>query len=95
MRRVALSPSDFPERALMRGFEGAAIYTAKRDGVFYLIEDERTMADFLHDDELAGESLTRVWAFATDAERTEYARRRGWAGVPRAAPRKTSEPRSD
>jgi catechol 2,3-dioxygenase-like lactoylglutathione lyase family enzyme len=67
---------DFPERNLVAGFEGGAIYTADRDGRFYAIVDEGTMADFLSEEDLAGLELVQTWEFATAEERAAWLARR-------------------
>ncbi len=46
MRRVALTPDNFPDRVLLKGSCGGGAYTADRAGKFYIIErDEGTMAE--------------------------------------------------
>lgn len=79
-RRVSLTPDDFPDRALLRGFEGGAVYAGDRGGKFYVIEDESTMADFLSDEDLADlkDDLVKVLEFDTAAGRATYIRERGW-----------------
>ncbi len=84
MRRVHLTPGSFPQRALLQGFEGGAVFTAERDGRFYVIQDEGTLADFLSDEDLAGLELTKVLEFETAAERSAYIRERGWDSPRRA-----------
>lgn len=80
MRRVPLNPDDFPDRVVLRRFEGGAVYTAERGGRFYVIQDESTMADLLSDDDLADlkDDLVRVLEFDTPAARAGYIGERGW-----------------
>lgn len=84
MRRVHLPPDALRDRALLRGFEGGAVFTAEREGRFYVIQDEGTLADFLSDEDLAGLELTKVLEFETAAERAAYIRERGWDSSRRA-----------
>lgn len=79
MRRVHLTPDAFPDRALLRGFEGGAVFTAERDHRFYVMQDEGTLADFLSHEDLVGVELTKVLEFETAAERSAYIRKRGWS----------------
>ena len=70
----------FPERRLVKGFEGGAVYAAERDGKAYLITDESALADLLmpgEDDDLIA-ALVRVREFDTVAERDAALRQRGW-----------------
>jgi hypothetical protein len=82
---VTAKPGDFPDRVLLRAFEGGAVYTAERAGEFLVIEDEGTMADFLDEEDLADADLVRVWAFTSLADREAFIVERGWrpASVPR------------
>ena len=78
MRRVTMKPDDFPDRVLLRGFEGGAVYTAERAGKFYLIQDESTMAGLLSEEDLVGLDLVKILEFATPSDRATYVRQRGW-----------------
>jgi hypothetical protein len=78
MRRVTMKPDDFPDRVLLRGFEGGAVYTAERAGKFYLIQDESTMAGLLSEEDLVGLDLVKIWEFAAPSDRATYVRQRGW-----------------
>ena len=81
MRSSPLTHADFPESRLLASFEGGAVYTAERDGKFYIIQDESTMAEFLSEEDLrdlAG-SLVKVFEFDTVAERRAHIGERGWA----------------
>jgi len=81
VRRSPLTRADFPESCLLAGFEGGSVFTAERDGKFYIIQDESTMADFLSEEDLRdlADSLVKVLEFDTAAEREAYVRERGWA----------------
>ena len=83
MRHSALTLVDFPRARPLARFEGGAIYTAEKQGKFYLIKDESTLAGFLSEEDLRelGGSLVRVLEFDTAAERNNYSRERGWAGM--------------
>lgn len=80
MRRVALTPDNFPDRVLLKGFFGGAVYTADRAGKFYVIEDEGTMEAFLSEEDLAEvrDDLVKILEFDTFADRATYIRARGW-----------------
>jgi hypothetical protein len=62
----------------LRGFEGGSVYTAERDGRFFLITDERSMAAFLDEEDLEDMALTHVYEFDSEAARQKYAVGRGW-----------------
>jgi len=65
----------FPERRIIKMFEGGALFAAERDGKFYLINDQRTMAEFiLPEDDGLLEQMLSVSEFDTDEERKEYLR---------------------
>ena len=83
MKAVNLTPEDFPDMRLLRGFEGGAVYTAERGGRFYLITDEGTMADLLDEEDREGLTFGSVREFDTEAERRKYAVQRGWTRSPR------------
>ncbi len=78
MHRVTMNPDDFPDRVLLRGFEGGAVYTAERAGRFYIIQDESTMAGLLSEEDLVGLDLVRVIEFETLSERVAHIRQLGW-----------------
>ena len=58
-------------------FEGGAEFVAEKDGKFYLIRDERTMADFIPegDEDLLDKILT-VLEFDSEGELNDYIRSR-------------------
>lgn len=72
----------FPNCRKVSGVEGGAVYFAEADGLFYVISDERTMADFLDEKEDADiiNTLISVYAFATETDREQFIRERdkGW-----------------
>ena len=78
MKRVNMTPEDFPDKRLLRGFEGGAVYTAEREGRFYLITDEGTMADLLDEEDREGLTFGSVREFESEAEALAYARSRHW-----------------
>jgi hypothetical protein len=47
MRRVSINIQDFPVLDNYMLCEGGAVHTAEQDGMFYVITDEGSMADFL------------------------------------------------
>ena len=70
----------FPERRLLRGFEGGEVLIDEKDGLYYVIEDEGTMADFLPPGE--NENLISIYEFDSAAEREQFIRERGWGWIP-------------
>jgi hypothetical protein len=76
-----LTIEDFPDRVLLRGFEGGAVYTAERGGRFYVIQDEGSMAGLLSEEDLEGVELVKVMEFGTEEERGEDLRGRGWVAA--------------
>ena len=67
----------FPDKTLLKGFEGGAVYLAEDGEKFYLILDESTMASILDEEDLPDE-LVKTIEFATVEERDEYIISRGW-----------------
>jgi hypothetical protein len=65
----------FPWKRMVKAFEGGAWFAAEKDGRFYLICDERTMADFIlpEDDDLLDKMLT-VLEFDSEEGREQYIR---------------------
>ena len=78
MRELDLKPEDFPDKKVLRRFEGGVVYTAERDGRYYLITDERTLADLSSEEDREGLSFTSVREFDTKGEALAYARTRHW-----------------
>ena len=64
--------------ALFKGFEGGAVFSAEKEGKFYLILDESTMASILDEEDLPDE-LVKIIEFDSVEERNEYIKSRGWA----------------
>ncbi len=52
------------------------MYTAERDGKFYVIEDESSLVYFLDDEDLG--DLIHALEFDALADRDAYIRERGW-----------------
>lgn len=82
MRSLPLTRADFSELHLLVALEGGAIYTAERQGKFYLVQDESSMADLLDEQDRRDIArwLLKVLEFDTAAEREAYVRGRGWTG---------------
>ena len=68
---------DFPDKTLLKGFEGGAVFSAEKEGKFYLILDESTMASILDEEDLPDE-LVKIIEFDTVEERDAYINKRGW-----------------
>ena len=73
----------FPIRRLFAGFEGGSLELAEKDGKYYLIADEGTLADFLlpEDADLLNQ-LIKIYEFNSEAEREQYIHKQGWDGSP-------------
>lgn len=67
----------FPDKTLLKGFEGGAVFSAEKEGKFYLILDENTMASILDEEDLPDE-LVKTIEFDTVEERDKYIKSRGW-----------------
>ena len=67
----------FPDKTLLKGFEGGAVYLAEEGGKFYLILDESTMASILDEEDLPDELIITI-EFDTIDERNVYIKQRGW-----------------
>ena len=68
---------DFPDITLFKGFEGGAVFSAEKEGKFYLILDESTMASILDEEDLPDE-LVKIIEFDSVDERNDYIKQRGW-----------------
>jgi hypothetical protein len=69
----------FPDKRLVKGFMGGAVFADEKDGKFYVIEDEGTLASFLSpEDADLLEMLVRVNEFDTLQEREQYLKMKGW-----------------
>lgn len=71
-----MNPEDLLPRKRYAGFEGGAVYTAERDGHFYVILDEDAMRSLLSEEDLEGLVLTKALEFETVEERAAYLKRR-------------------
>ena len=67
----------FPDKTLLKGFEGGSVYLAEDGEKFYLILDESTMASILDEEDLPDE-LVKTIEFDTVEEIYEYIKSRGW-----------------
>lgn len=67
---------NFPNMRMQIAFEGGAIYIAEKNCKFYVISDERTMADLLgpEDQDLLDE-LVNIYEFDTEKERERFLRK--------------------
>lgn len=69
-----------PDRKLLVGFEGGSVWLAEKDGRYYVITDEGSMAGFLvpgEDDDLLNQ-LVKIYEFDSEAERQQYIQERRW-----------------
>jgi hypothetical protein len=65
----------YPNAKRIGDFEGGAIYKAIKNGKYYLIVDEGTMADFIdEDDKELLDQLVKVIEFDTEEELNQYLR---------------------
>lgn len=67
----------FPNKTLLKGFEGGAVYQAEEDGKFYLILDESIMASILDEKDLP-DKLVKTIEFDSIEDRNDYINSRGW-----------------
>ena len=72
--KATTSPTiqQFPDHRCVYHFEGGVVYVAERDGHFYVILDESTMADLLDEGDAEGLDVVKVLEFDTDADREAY-----------------------
>jgi len=66
----------FPHRRRVAAFEGGALYTAEKDGKYWVIVDEGTMRDFLSEKDAEGIEFVKTVPFETAEERDRYLRKR-------------------
>ena len=76
MRPAQLSIDQLPSRRRVLDFEGGSVSLAEKDGLFYVIMDERTMAFLLDEEDLQGMSLVNIIEFDAEAERLAYLNQR-------------------
>jgi len=67
---MSIDPKELKPWTPYRLFEGGGVYTAERDGRYFVIVDESTLQWFLPDEDLG--PLVKNRTFATEAERAEY-----------------------
>lgn len=68
----------FPDRQMLVGFEGGAVYVAEAEGEFVLITSESALADFLDEEDQDLVAAAGAYFFDSDADRRLYASERGW-----------------
>jgi hypothetical protein len=80
VRRSPLTLDAFVDARIVAGFEGGRVYAAEREGKFYLIQDESSLADLLSDEDLRdlATELVKVFEFGSAGERDTFIRQRGW-----------------
>ena len=78
MYKIGIVDDDyFPDKTVLKIFEGGIVYLAEDGEKFYLILDESTMASILDEEDLPDE-LVKTIEFDTVEERDEYIKSRGW-----------------
>ena len=79
MYKIGIVDDDyFPDKTVLKIFEGGIVYLAEDGEKFYLILDESTMASILDEEDLPDE-LVKTIEFDSVEERNEYIKSRGWA----------------
>ncbi len=76
MRRSPLSRDAFADARLVARFEWGRIHSAEREGKFYLIQDESSLADLLSEEDLRdlNSELVKVFEFDSREERDAFSR---------------------
>ena len=78
MYKIGIVDDDyFPDKTVLKIFQGGIVYLAEDGEKFYLIIDESTMASILDEEDLPDE-LVKTIEFDTVKERDEYIKSRGW-----------------
>ena len=78
MYKIGIVDDDyFPDKTVLKIFEGGIVYLAEDGEKFYLILDESTMASILDEEDLPDE-LVKIIEFDTEKERDKYIKSRGW-----------------
>ena len=78
MYKIGIVDDDyFPDKTVLKIFEGGIVYLAEDGEKFYLIIDESTMASILDEEDLPDE-LVKTIEFDTIDERNAYIKQRGW-----------------
>ena len=79
MYKIGIVDDDyFPDKTVLKVFEGGIVYLAEDGEKFYLIIDESTMASILDEEDLPDE-LVKTIEFDSVEKRNEYIKSRGWA----------------
>ena len=63
------------------GFEGGAVYTAERNGLYWVIIDESAALDMLDAEDREGIGAVKELPFPSAAARDQYIEMRGWSGA--------------
>ena len=78
MYKIGILDDDyFPDKTVLKIFEGGIVYLAEDGENFFLIIDESTMASILDEEDLPDE-LVKIIEFDTEEERHKYIKSRGW-----------------
>ena len=78
MYKIGIVDDDyFPDKTVLKEFEGGIVYLAEDGEKFYVILDESTMASILDEEDLPDE-LVKTIKFDTIEERDIYIKKRGW-----------------
>ena len=78
MYKIGIVDDDyFPDKTVLKIFEGGIVYLAEDGEKFYLIIDESTMASILNEEDLPDE-LIKTIEFDSVKERDEYIKSRCW-----------------
>ena len=78
MYKIGILDDDyFPDKTVLKIFEGGIVYLAEDGENFFLIIDESTMASILDEEDLPDE-LVKIIEFDTEKERDKYIKSRGW-----------------
>ncbi len=78
MYKIGILDDDyFPDKTVLKIFEGGIVYLAEDGENFFLIIDESTMASILDEEDLPDE-MVKIIEFDTEKERDKYIKSRGW-----------------
>lgn len=72
MRPAQLTIDQLPSPHRGLSFEGGDVSLAEKDGQFYVIVDESTMASLLDEEDIRGMSLLNIIEFDSAAKRLAY-----------------------
>jgi len=70
--------SCFPERTLLKDFEGGAVYLAREKDDWLVITDETAMLSMLDEEDAEGLNPIKVYRFTREKDRNDYLVARGW-----------------